>query len=137
MSTSINKTKIEDYERIKQLLQSEEMIGDWFTKELFSKMLNKTNEGYFVAKINNNIVGNIFSSDDGGYYGYISKLMVDKKHRSKGIAQELVKRALERFKARKIEWVFAHVRKDNLPSINLFKKFGIKIRDTHYLIDNR
>ncbi|MEK6847486.1 MAG: GNAT family N-acetyltransferase [Nanoarchaeota archaeon] len=132
----IRETNLEDYESIKNLLESENMIGKWFTKEKLSKMLKKDKKSYFVAEIEDKTRGSIFSNDDGGYYGYISKLIVDKNHRNNGVAHRLIKAVMDNFKARNIEWVFAHVKKDNIPSINLFKKFGIKIRETHYLIDN-
>lgn len=63
------------------------------------------------------------------------KLVVAKNYRMKGIAQILLKKVLAEFKKKDILWIYTHVHKENVASINLLKKFGFNIRDSHYLID--
>ncbi len=136
MDIKIRKTQLSNYEEIYNLLKFEDMVFDKFTKKRFLGMLRKNRGYYFVAIVNNLTVGSIFANDDGGYYGYIYKIIVRKDFRGKGVAQLLTKKVLEEFKKRDVPWIYAHVRKENLSSINLLKKFGFKVRDSHYLLDN-
>lgn len=136
MEIRIRKTTLSDYKEIYDLLKSEDMVFDKFTKERFARMLKKNGNYFFVAVIDDLIVGSVFANDDGGYYGYVYKIAVKKDVRRKGVAQLLTQRALEEFDKRDILWIYAHVRKENLPSINLLKKLGFKIRESHFLLDN-
>jgi len=132
----IRKTKVSDYQEIYNLLRSEDMALDKLTKERFSRMLKKNKDYFFVALSDTEVIGNIFASEDGGYYGYVYKLIVRKDYRKKGVAQMLTKKVLDEFNKNDVLWIYAHVKKGNAASISLLKKFGFKIRESHLLLDN-
>lgn len=131
----IRETKVGDYNEICNLLKAEDMMFKSFDINKFKKMLVKNKGYYLVASEKGKIIGNIFACDDGGYYGYIYKLVIHPNHRNKGVASILIKKILEKFAKDKIRWIYAHIRKDNSTSISLFNKLGFKVRDTHLLLD--
>ena len=131
----IRNTKMGDYKDIYVLLTQEWKISDQFTKKTFGKMLERNKGYYFVCVDKNRVIGNIFASHDGGYQGHIYRLFVDKNYRKRKVGTRLIETVLKKFKKDKINWVYCHIKKDNIHSINLFKKFGFSERQTHGLFD--
>jgi ribosomal protein S18 acetylase RimI-like enzyme len=129
----IRETKLSDYGQIFTLLKQEDMTFEFFTKKKFSDMLKRNKGFYLVVAEGDKIIGSIFATHDGGYYGYVYKLIVRKDYRQKGVASMLLREVLN--KLRDIPWIFAHIEKTNKTSLNLFKKFGLNIRKTHNLVD--
>ena len=56
--------------------------------------------------------------------GYVYYVAVAREHRGKGVAALLLTDALEKFKAGKLEDVYASVEEDNAPSAGLFLAHG-------------
>ena len=131
----IRKTKLKDYKEIYTLLKSEDMLINNLTKNKFSNMLRRNKNYYFVALEDDKIIGNIFSNHDGGNYVYIYKLVVKKGYRKTGVGNQLIKKVLTVHNKKDL-WVYCHIHKENKASINLFKKLGFKIRETHRLFDS-
>jgi len=129
----IRETNLSDYEQIFNLLKQEDMTFEFFTKEKFSNMLKRNKGFYLIAVEHNKVIGSIFATHDGGYYGYIYKLVVHKDYRQKSIAGMLLQEVLNKLKD--IPWIFAHIEKTNKLSLNLFRKFGFNVRETHNLVD--
>src|SRR3989344_3927060 len=128
----IRETKLKDYKEIYDLLESEDMNINSFTKNKFSNMLKRNKGGYFAALDGEKVIGNIFSNYDGGNYVYMYKLVVNKNYRKKGVANLLIKKILTKYNKKDL-WVYCHIRKKNKPSINAFAKLGFKIRKKHRL----
>ncbi|MEK6813101.1 MAG: GNAT family N-acetyltransferase [Nanoarchaeota archaeon] len=129
-------TQPEDYQQIYFLLQIEDMLPHQFSRERFSRMLERNTGHYLVAMQGGRVVGSIFSAHDGGYYGYVYKLVVRSRYRREGIGSALLARSLEALRAAEIPWIHAHVKKDNVPSLALLKKFGLEQRVSHTLVDS-
>lgn len=84
-----------------------------------------------VATINGKIVGMILgkqyrSLKISGYKlrGYISNLYVEKKHRKKGIAKELIDSLILWFKEKGVKEMTLEIYSDNKVAIDLYKKIG-------------
>lgn len=136
MAIKIRSSKLNDYKRVKTLLVPSGLAGRWFTKNLFSRLLRKNKRLYFVAEEKDLVVGTVFSSHDGGYYGYIYKLAVAFPYRRRGVAVKLVRTVLREMKKARIDFVFLHVAKINYPSQKFFRSLGFRHRATHLLMDN-
>lgn len=133
----LRQTKLSDYPRVATLLRTCGLVDDWFTRDLFKRILTRNRGFYFVVEDRGDIVGSAFGTTDGGCLGYIYKVAVAPTYRRRGLAQKLVSRILREFKRNKVdEWVFVHIAKKNQASIKLFNGLGFKIRKTHYLVDN-
>jgi ribosomal protein S18 acetylase RimI-like enzyme len=78
----------------------------------------------YVAKQNDSIVAYCLYRDDGGYY-YMRQLYVDRAHRRKGIATQLLDRLYENV------WTDKKVRLDvlvhNEDAVAFYKRYGFRI----------
>lgn len=121
---SISQMTIDDLENIKDILTSE--FDDFWTENILKEELKSDNSNYIVAKNGlNKIVG------FGGY-----KLLVDnadimnivtkKTARNTGIGTLILKNIIELIKSQNINHIILEVNVNNLPAINLYKKFGFK-----------
>ncbi len=137
MTIKIRKAKGSDYEGIDNLLGNiyVKIKSKDFTKNKFVSFLKKNKSYCYVAEAKGKIIGNIFGSDDGAFTGYIQKLAVDKEYRRRGIAVKLIKIVIKEFNKNRIRIKYAHVRKDNKSSLELFKSLGFELRDSHHLAD--
>lgn len=136
---NIRETRFGDYEEVARLLKVTDLIepGErWFTEELFDRMLQRNRGLFFVAERQGKVVGSVFTSHDGGYFGYIYKLAVLPSYRRGGIGAALLQRAVENLRSIPIEWIFAHVGRSNTFPRSLFARFGLTPHTAYELIDN-
>jgi len=132
----IRETRHDDFAAIRDLLLAENLGGEWFTQERFDRMLKKNRELFIVAEKECEVVGTIFASYDGGYFGYLYKIAVAPQHRRQGIGSMLVERTLEKFNLLGIEWHFANVHTNNDASLRLLAKFGLTTNTAYPMVDN-
>jgi ribosomal protein S18 acetylase RimI-like enzyme len=136
MKVDIRRTCGADFPAIQKILQSAGLVGDWFNCELFMRLLARNEGFYFVATRNRVVLGTIFSSHDGGYFGYIYKLGVLPQYQREGIGSALLQRVINEFKKIGIDWYFCHVDKDNIASISVLDKYGIAPQTRFFMADN-
>lgn len=135
MNWTIREMKESYFEPILLLLNASDISTEYLTHDGFKKMLERSGRFCFVAVVDEKIVGSIFGEHDGGFTGSMRRLAVDTNYRRRGIASALVKRVIEEFEKSGIPWKYVHVEKSNAASIQLFKKLGFHLRDTHCLMD--
>jgi ribosomal protein S18 acetylase RimI-like enzyme len=125
---AIVRAKIDDYERIKELVVGELHVRpEIFTKENFTAAIESFGKYYLVARKDDRIVGFISGFDDTGiFYGYMGRLVVDQKHRNQGVGTMLAEACLAEFRTSGVASVIAGVGKDNVLSLNLLRKSGFK-----------
>jgi len=133
---NIRETCRSDFGSIRQILSETKLVEGWFTPELFDRMLRRNPGLFLVAEEDGIVVGTLFASHDGGYFGYIYKVAVTHDHRRGGVASMLVERAIENFKRVGIEWIFANVHCENEPSFRLLAKFGLTPHLDYPLVDS-
>ena len=109
-----------------------------YTPDFFLYHFREFPEGFLVAEMDGSIVGYIMTRIDRGvsYYPYLATLK-EKGHiislavmphaRRRGIAESLLRSALEAIKKKGIKEVYLEVRISNTPAINLYKKLGFRI----------
>jgi len=100
----------------------EESFEGWYL--LHSKRTLRDIEVVRVAMSSGNPVGLVMVKTLEGSTGYVYYIAVAKAHRKKGIAKLLLEDALRRFKASRMQEVFASVEKNNKPSEVLFASEG-------------
>ncbi len=83
-----------------------------------------------VADIGSRVAGYIVTMDLDERTGKIISFAVRPEYRRMGIGSMLLKKAIERLKARGKKRVLLEVRVSNEPAQRLYKKFGFKIVDT-------
>lgn len=136
MNIIIRKTEEGDFSAIRSILRQVGLAGEWFTEQLFRSMLEKNRGHYFVAIRDSIVIGTVFSSHDGGYFGYIYKLAVLPQCQKEGIGSALLYRVVVEFQSLGIDWYFAHVDKDNHASLKLLAKHGIKPQVNFLMLDS-
>ncbi len=100
----------------------EESFEGWYL--LHSKRTLRDIEVVRVAMSSGKPVGLVMLKTLEGRTGYVYYIAVAKAHRKKGIAKLLLEDALRRFKASRMQEVFASVEKNNKPSEALFALEG-------------
>lgn len=132
MNIKIEKMTINDYELIKNILISD-FDSFWSPEVLKEELLNK-NSIYFVAKINNEIVGFsgikiILDNCD------IMNIVTKKSYRNQGIGSLLLEELINYSKKINISNIFLEVSEDNLFAIHLYEKYNFQkqgIRKNYY-----
>lgn len=137
MVWNIRETREEDFEGVGEVLQEANLKDPHFTKEKFKKMLERNKGFCYVAEEKNKIVGTAFGMHDGAFRGYIGKVAVAKEYRKQKIASKLIETIIRKLGELEISLIFAHVKKENEASLQLFKSVGFKIRESRYLMDKR
>jgi len=100
----------------------EESFEGWYL--LHSKRTLRDIELVRVAMSSGKPVGLVMVKTLEGSTGYVYYIAVAKAHRKRGIAKLLLEDALRRFKASRMQEVFASVEKNNKPSEALFASEG-------------
>ena len=136
MNPNIRETKETDFEAILKIFLTTELVGEWFTQDLFERILQRNKGLFLVAEREGIVVGSIFASHDGGYFGYIYKIAVLSQYQRQGIASALLKEVIDRFTKLSIDWYFGFVKNENLASKQLLAKFGIRQQREYQLYDN-
>lgn len=142
--------KIENFKRVNELAkQVHEIHVNWrpdlffsvdevISKEAFEEMI-QTNR-IFVAKIENEIVGYVtFSIEEKNNPSMryrkqlqIQAICVDEKYRGKGIGTELLNYVKDFGKENNCTDLYLTVNEENKDAINLYEKFGFKVKSIAY-----
>lgn len=132
--TTIRDTVPSDFRQVGNLLVLEQMLRGSMTQERFNSILEKNKGFCLVAETNGNVVGTAFGSHD-VLTGHISKVVVDKAYRGKGVGKAMVKELTKRLREAGVDLIYLHTRRDNRAAINFFQKCGFMLRQSHYLVD--
>lgn len=152
METKIEVPKIEDFERVNELaVQVHELHVRWdsdlyksveeaISKEYFESKIN--NKEIFIAKIQNEIVGYvIFNIAEKDYPSMryrkqlsIEAICVDANCRGKGIGTALLEYIKKVGKEKGCTDLYLTVNKENENAINLYEKFGFRVKNIAYLM---
>lgn len=98
------------------------------SKDGIDKFLQRNPETCFVAEINNKIVGAVIVGND-GRRGYIYHTAVSPDYRNKGIATQLVDRAMSALRAIGINKAALVVFEKNATGNAFWEKIGFTVRD--------
>ena len=108
----------------------QKLFPQWKRLSVIKKM-KKTQQGRdlrFVATLNGEIIAHVKYEKKQGIHNHIMKitsLVVDKKHRRKGIASKLMKNSMKHL-PKKIKILTLAVDSKNKVAIGLYKKLGFK-----------
>ena len=121
MNLLINNMSIDDLEKIKNILNTD--FDDFWSYEILKEELTSQNTVYFVAKIDDEIVGFagikvILDEAD------LMNIVVKKEHRKKGIASSLLNKLIIISKEKNLKSINLEVNANNISAINLYKKFN-------------
>lgn len=122
-----------DYPQIKANLEEADMFDEiWDSEENLQGMIKNNPEAILVAE-DGEVIGNIFFVPYGSKVGYLFRLAVKKEYRQKGIATQLIEKAIE--SARRKGFIeialFADSDKKNL--LNFYQKRNFqKSKDSLY-----
>ena len=86
-------------------------------------------ELFYVAEVDNEIVGYVVGLIEYGNIGHIISIAVHPKWRRKGIGSKLLMKIEEEFKRRNIKIFVLEVEVNNKPAISLYEKHGYRIID--------
>ena len=100
-------------------------FDDFWTYDILQEELNNPNSEYFVAKLENNILGfaGIWKSLDDVH---ITDIVVKKSNRQNGIGSKLLEKLIQTAKMQNFKSITLEVNEHNLPAINLYLKYGFK-----------
>lgn len=128
--TSITEMTIVDYPQIIELWTHAEgmTLRDADSKSNIGAYLKRNPGLSYVAKEKGHVVAAVLAGTD-GRRGYLQHLCVLKKHRSKGLGQELVSKVLEELQAMGISKTHLFVHHANEYAQEFYKKSGWVARD--------
>ena len=123
MDIKIEKMTISDLKNIKDILQTE--FDDFWNYKILEEELNSANSYYLVAKAENEIVGFagikvVLDEAD------IMNIVVKNSKRNNKIGSLLLEHLTSLSKKLNCKSLSLEVNEDNLPAINLYKKFGFE-----------
>lgn len=112
-----------DLSLIKDILIDD--FDDFWTYDVLQEELNNPNSEYFVAKLENNILGfaGIWKAVDDVH---ITDIVVKKSNRQTGIGSKLLEKLIQTAKNQNFKAITLEVNEYNLPAINLYLKYGFK-----------
>lgn len=112
-----------DLSLIKDILIDD--FDDFWTYDVLQEELNNPNSEYFVAKLENNILGfaGIWKAVDDVH---ITDIVVKKSNRQTGIGSKLLEKLIQTAKSQDFNSITLEVNENNLPAINLYLKYGFK-----------
>jgi ribosomal-protein-alanine N-acetyltransferase len=103
---------------------------DYWTKVSLEYLLRINSQGFFVAEINEKIIGYAIASIERNLwkpwktFGHLVNIAVDPEFRGKGIGRELAETVIEYLKSKKIRKVILEVRTSNIVAKNLYASMG-------------
>lgn len=106
-----------------------------FTKQFIQQVACGTREPYLM-KCNNKYIASCDLVTDYGEYTeknvkiYLSRLIVKKEYRNKGIGQELLKYMINLCKEKGYQQITVGVDTDNKNALHIYKKYGFEIYET-------
>lgn len=100
-------------------------FDDFWTYDILKDELNNPNSEYFIAKLDNNILGfaGIWKSVDDVH---ITDIVVKKSNRRSGIGSCLLQKLIKTANSENFKSITLEVNENNLPAINLYLKYGFK-----------
>lgn len=112
-----------DLSLIKDILIDD--FDDFWTYDVLQEELNNPNSEYFVAKLENNILGfaGIWKAVDDVH---ITDIVVKKSNRQTGIGSKLLEKLIQTAKSQNFNLITLEVNEHNQPAINLYLKYGFK-----------
>lgn len=112
-----------DLSLIKDILIDD--FDDFWTYDVLQEELNNPNSEYFVAKLENNILGfaGIWKAVDDVH---ITDIVVKKSNRQTGIGSKLLEELIQTAKSQNFNSITLEVNEHNQPAINLYLKYGFK-----------
>ena len=112
-----------DLSLIKDILIDD--FDDFWTYDVLQEELNNPNSKYFVAKLENNILGfaGIWKAVDDVH---ITDIVVKKSNRQTGIGSKLLEKLIQTAKSQNFNSITLEVNEHNQPAINLYLKYGFK-----------
>ena len=112
-----------DLSLIKDILISD--FDDFCSYYVLQEELNNPNSEYFVAKLENNILGfaGIWKAVDDVH---ITDIVVKKSNRQTGIGSNLLEKLIQTAKSQNFNSITLEVNEHNQPAINLYLKYGFK-----------
>lgn len=112
-----------DLSLIKDILIDD--FDDFWTYDVLQEELNNPNSEYFVAKLENNILGfaGIWKAVDDVH---ITDIVVKKSNRQTGIGNKLLEKLIQTAKSQNFNSITLEVNEHNQPAINLYLKYGFK-----------
>ena len=112
-----------DLSLIKDILIDD--FDDFWTYDVLQEELNNPNSEYFVAKLENNILGfaGIWKAVDDVH---ITDIVVKKSNRQTGIGRKLLEKLIQTAKSQNFNSITLEVNEHNQPAINLYLKYGFK-----------
>lgn len=110
-----------DLSLIKDILIDD--FDDFWTYDVLQEELNNPNSEYFVAKLENNILGfaGIWKAVDDVH---ITDIVVKKSERQTGIGSKLLEKLIQTAKKQNFKAITLEVNEHNLPAINLYLKYN-------------
>ena len=110
-----------DLSLIKDILIDD--FDDFWTYDVLQEELNNPNSEYFVAKLENNILGfaGIWKAVDDVH---ITDIVVKKSNRQTGIGSKLLEKLIQTAKSQNFNSITLD--EHNQPAINLYLKYGFK-----------
>jgi len=139
MEVAVRRATREDLERISSLLdQLGESVGD---RALAWEQLCGTERYFaFVAELGRSVVGfvDVLLFPDvlhGGNLGLVLNLVVDEKHRRKGIRKLLLRKAIETAKSRGAVELHVWTEEGNAAARALYEKLGFEKRGLLYELE--
>lgn len=114
---------MEDEDTIKAAKLEEEVFSMPWKADDFKEMIKASYAYYFVACIEDEVVGICGLRDVAGE-GEITNVVVSPLYRNKKIAYKLIEKVLDQCSQLNIKDVTLEVRVSNAPAISLYEKFG-------------
>lgn len=125
---TIEKLKLEEYDKSNNVWDMEACP---FTEQFRKQVACGVREAYLMKSKDKYIASCDLVYDYGEYTDsnklYLSRLIVEKKYRNKGIGQELLKYMIALCKEKGYQQITVGVDTDNENAIHIYKKFGFEI----------
>lgn len=133
MNYIIEQLNITNYEKSNNVWNMESCP---FTKQ-FKEQIACGNREPYLMKYNNKYIASCDLVYNYGEYTdikkvYLSRLIVKKEYRNKGIGQELLKHMIALCKEKGYQQITVGVDVDNKNAVYIYKKFGFEIYETDY-----
>lgn len=128
MKTAIEQLKPEEYHKCSNIWNMKKQpLADKWHDEIVSG-----NRMVFIYKINGRFIGEgalVFDADDPDYTIpgrriYVSRMIVKKEYRSRGIGSEILAFLIDKAKSMGYSEMTIGVDKDNVNALHMYKKFG-------------
>lgn len=129
---SISIMNMEDLENIKNILEND--FDDFWNYHIFKSELKNPNSTYFIAKINNEIIGFVgvlIVIDEAD----ITNIVVKKSFRGQHFSKKLLAFLIDYCDEKKCKKINLEVNSNNIIAIKLYKSFGFRqvgLRKNYY-----